>query len=71
MEGPQTWTNILGRTLRREVNQFNALPGLVRGESWECSEHNRYLLTESAVGTGGGHFESLDWPLKVEAALMP
>jgi hypothetical protein len=29
-----------------------------------------YLLTEGAVGTGGGHFESLDCPLKVEAAPM-
>jgi hypothetical protein len=29
------------------------------------------LLTEGAVGTGGGHhFESLGCPLKVEAALM-
>jgi hypothetical protein len=29
-----------------------------------------YLLTEVAVGTGGGHFESIDFQLKVEAALM-
>jgi hypothetical protein len=29
-----------------------------------------YLLTEGAVGSGGGHFESLDCQLKVEAALM-
>jgi hypothetical protein len=29
-----------------------------------------YLLTEGAVGTGGGHFESLDCPLKVEAVLL-
>jgi hypothetical protein len=29
-----------------------------------------YLLTEGAVGTGVGHFESLDCPLKVEAERM-
>jgi hypothetical protein len=29
-----------------------------------------YLLTEGALGNGGGHFESLDCQLKVEAALM-
>jgi hypothetical protein len=29
-----------------------------------------YLLTEGAVGTSGGHFESLDCPLNVEAARM-
>jgi hypothetical protein len=29
-----------------------------------------YLLTEGALGTGGGHFELLDSQLKVEAALM-
>jgi hypothetical protein len=28
-----------------------------------------YLLIEGAVGRGGGHFESQDCPLKVEAAL--
>jgi hypothetical protein len=28
------------------------------------------LITEDAVGTGPGHFESLDCSLKVEAALM-
>jgi hypothetical protein len=29
-----------------------------------------YLLTEGAVDMGGSHFESLDCPLKVEAALQ-
>jgi hypothetical protein len=29
-----------------------------------------YLFTEIGLGTGGGHFESIDCPLKVEAALM-
>jgi hypothetical protein len=29
-----------------------------------------YPLTEGALGTGGGHFESLDYQLKVETALM-
>jgi hypothetical protein len=29
-----------------------------------------YLLIEEAVGTGGRHFEFLDFKLKVEAALM-
>jgi hypothetical protein len=28
-----------------------------------------YILTEIDLGTGGGHFESIDYPLKVEAAL--
>jgi hypothetical protein len=28
------------------------------------------LLTEGALGTGGGHFELTDYQLKVEAALM-
>jgi hypothetical protein len=29
-----------------------------------------YLLTEIDLGTGGGHFESIDSPLKLEAAPM-
>jgi hypothetical protein len=29
-----------------------------------------YLCTETDLGTGGGHFESIDCPLKIEAALM-
>jgi hypothetical protein len=29
-----------------------------------------YLLTEGALDTGGDHFQSLDFQLKVEAALM-
>jgi hypothetical protein len=28
------------------------------------------FLIERVIGTGGGHFESIDWQLKLEAAPM-
>jgi hypothetical protein len=37
--------------------------------AWVCAII-AYLLTEGALGIGGGYFESLDYQLKVEAALM-
>jgi hypothetical protein len=51
---------IIGTTFGgREGVQYTQLGGIVV-----------YIITEIDIGSGGGHFESIDCPLELEAALM-